>query len=349
VARIDEHRRAAEVQSSVTADAADAALLKKMASFPTAIWLDSMAKLPSIGKYLDDAKKQQDAAGKPVMTVFVVYDLPNRDCAAAASNGELSVASGGLDTYKSQYIDKIAAAFSAHAGQRIAAVVEPDSLPNIATNLSIPKCAASEAAYRDGVAYAISKLAAPNVSLYLDAAHAGWLGWPDNMTKVATIFHDVLTAAGGADKIRGFATNTANYTELHEQPELYDYQFNPCHDELTYVQKLTAQLATVGIANKGFIIDTSRNGRGGIRKQWGSWCNVQGAGIGERPVADPQSGLDAYFWVKPPGESDGTSDASAPRFDPSCANPDATPGAPQAGTWFNPSFINLVKNASPAL
>src|SRR5262249_11600170 len=148
------------------------------------------------------------------------------------------------------------AQFSAHAGQRIVAVVEPDSLPNIATNMSIPKCAASESAYRDGVAYAINKLAAPNVSLYLDAAHAGWLGWPDNMTKIATIFNEVLTAAGGADKIRGFATNTANYTELHAEAELYDYQFNPCHDELTYVQKLTGALSAVGIANKGFIIDT---------------------------------------------------------------------------------------------
>ncbi len=338
-----------EVESSVALDAADAAQLAKMESFSTAIWLDSISKVASVGKVLDDAAQQQAATQKPVVTVFVIYDLPNRDCAAAASNGELSVADGGLATYKSQYIDQIAAQLSAHAGQRIVAVVEPDSLPNIATNLSIPKCAASEAAYRDGVAYAINKLAAPNVSLYLDAAHAGWLGWPDNMTKIATIFQEVLTAAGGVDKIRGFATNSANYTELHEVPELYDYQSNPCHDELTYVQKLTGALAAVGIKNKGFIIDTSRNGRGGIRQQWGSWCNVKGAGIGERPVADPASGIDAYYWVKPPGESDGSSDPTAPRFDPSCANPDATPGAPQAGTWFHSSFVNLVKNATPAL
>jgi cellulose 1,4-beta-cellobiosidase len=339
----------AEVQSSVSMDAADASLLTKMEHFSTAIWLDTLAKVPSVSKYLDDARAHEAASGKPVVTVFVIYDLPNRDCAAAASNGELTVANGGLATYESRYIDQIAAQLAAHPDQRIVAVVEPDSLPNLATNMDIPKCAASEQAYRDGVAYAISKLAAPNVSLYLDAAHAGWLGWPDNMTKVATIFKQVLTAAGGVDKIRGFATNSANYTELHEQPELYDYQFNPCHDELTYVQKLTSALAQVGITNKGFIIDTSRNGRGGIRHQWGSWCNVQGAGIGERPVADPMSGLDAYYWVKPPGESDGTSDATAQRFDPFCANQDATPNAPQAGTWFHSSFVNLVKNATPAL
>lgn len=34
----------------------------------------------------------------------VIYDLPGRDCAAKASNGELAV--GQVDEYKSQYIDR---------------------------------------------------------------------------------------------------------------------------------------------------------------------------------------------------------------------------------------------------
>lgn len=34
----------------------------------------------------------------------VVYDLPGRDCAAKASNGELAV--GELDRYKTEYIDR---------------------------------------------------------------------------------------------------------------------------------------------------------------------------------------------------------------------------------------------------
>jgi cellulose 1,4-beta-cellobiosidase len=53
--------------------------------------------------------------------------------------------------------------------------------------------------------------------------------------------------------------------------------------------------------------------------------------------------------VKPPGESDGSADPSAPRFDPACTNPDATPGAPQAGQWFHDYFVQLARNASPAL
>ena len=36
----------------------------------------------------------------------MVYDLPDRDCAAAASNGEFSIANNGAANYKS-YIDSI--------------------------------------------------------------------------------------------------------------------------------------------------------------------------------------------------------------------------------------------------
>ena len=74
-----------------------------------------------------------------------------------------------------------------------------------------------------------------------------------------------------------------------------------------------------------------------------------GAGLGERPRAEPIRGVDAYFWIKPPGESDGISDPTQPRYDGMCANRDAAPGAPQAGQWFESYFVDLVRNALPAL
>ena len=104
-----------------------------------------------------------------------------------------------------------------------------------------------------------------------------------------------------------------------------------------------------GFKNPHFMIDTARNVKGQIRKAWGSWCNVHGAGLGERPRVDPEPGIDAYFWVKPPGESDGVSDATQPRYDEMCGGPDATKGAPQAGEWFESYFLDLVRNARPPL
>ncbi len=110
-------------------------------------------------------------------------------------------------------------------------------------------------------------------------------------------------------------------------------------------------LAEAGINGKGFVIDTSRNGRSGIKSKSGSWCNVKGAGLGERPQASPGRLIDAYWWIKPPGDSDGASDPSMPGFDENCSAKaaDAAPGAPHAGQWFGAYFIELAKNATPPL
>lgn len=337
----------AQVQATAAKHPSEAAALAKVAASPTAVWLDSIASTSSIGAVLDGAAEQ--AAGKqPPVTVFVVYDLPNRDCSAKSSAGELSVEAGGEERYKREFIDPIAQQFARYPDQHIVAIVEPDSLPNLATNMSVAKCAQSERAYRSSIAYAVSKLSMPNVSVYLDAAHAGWLGWNGNRTKIANIFKEVLAEAGGADRIRGFATNVSNFNTLDKAEGKKLGPYNPCPDELTYIGKLSEELRRVGIANKHFIIDTARNGRP-VRKTWGSWCNVVGAGLGARPIAAPQALVDAYFWIKPPGESDGVSDPSQPRFDASCQSEDSAENAPQAGQWFEAYLLELVRNADPTL
>ncbi len=340
-----------EIESAVRESPANASAWRRAEQYPTAIWLSSIASVGTISKTLDDAAAQERKAGEPVVTVFAIYDLPERDCNAVASNGELSLANGGETRYKTEFIDGIATIFRAHAGQRIVAIVEPDSLPNLATNLDTPRCAAAERVYRQSVAYAVKTLAMPNVSLYLDAAHAGWLGWSGNRAKMAKIVSDVLALAGGPDKVRGFATNVSNYDTLRGGDLAKLQPSDPCPDELTYVKLFAASLAEVGITGKGFVIDTSRNGRSGIRTDSGSWCNVRGAGLGERPRASPAPYVDAYYWVKPPGESDGASDPSMPGFDEHCGSrsPDSAAGAPHAGQWFSTYFGDLVKNASPPL
>lgn len=338
-----------EVESTARNFPDKAAVIRKVETQPTAVWLDTIAEVSKLPRFLDAAMKQQVASGQPTLSVFVLCDLPNRDCAAKASAGELAVESDGEARYKAEFIDPIVAQFEAHVDLPIVAIVEPDSLANMATNMHIPKCAASAVAYRNSIVYAIKRLALPNVSVYLDAAHAGWLGWDPNRIKIANIFKRVLEEAGGIDMIRGFATNVSNYTHLRNRDGAALALTNPCPNEITYVKMLAETLSMYGIPGKGFIIDTSRNGKGGIRHQWGNWCNVKNAGLGERPRVEPMPGIDAYFWIKPPGESDGISDPSQPRFDEMCAIPDAAPGAPQAGKWFEPYFLDLIRNATPPL
>jgi cellulose 1,4-beta-cellobiosidase len=339
----------AAVEEVAKAHPADAALLRKVATYPTAIWLSWIKDTKELPKILDDAQKQQDAGGQPVVPVFVVYDIPGRDCNAEASAGELKLTPEGEARYQRDYIDVIAAALAAHPKLRVAFILEPDSLANLVTNLANPKCQEAAPYYKRGIAYAIAKLSQPNGFLYLDAAHAGWLGWPKNIAKAVPLYKEVIDMAGGPDRIRGFATDVSNYDPVKDPTAPPRVAAYPPNDELGYVQDLAKMLPSAGINGKGFVIDTGRDGRPNVRTSPGNWCNIKGAGLGERPQANPAPNVDAFLWIKVPGESDGVADPKAPRYDSNCSSDDATPGAPQAGDMFASYLIDLAKNANPPL
>lgn len=393
------------------------ASMSKVASFPTAVWLDRIAAVAggpgvtmTLAQHLDAAVAQQKASGKQVVATFVVYDLPNRDCAALASNGELLVAKDGMARYQKEYIDPIAATLGdpKYADLRIVAIVEPDSLPNLVTNLSFPACAEANTsgAYVKGVQYALDELhPIKNVYTYVDIAHSGWLGWETNFgPTIDLITTTVKGTAAGLSSVDGFVSNTANYTPLAEPfLERADdvvggqavksapfYEHNPYLGERPFASAMRDGFIKAGFgADIGMLVDTSRNGWGGAdrpkaastattlaefvdgsrvdrRLHRGNWCNQPG-GIGERPTAAPAEGFDAYVWIKPPGESDGTSDSSqtsadaeGKRFDAMCdpagmsryeptIKTGALAGAPAAGQWFPEQFAVLVQNANPAL
>ena len=62
-----------------------------------------------MGTYLQSIRALNAAgANPPFAGQFVVYDLPDRDCSAAASNGEYSIANNGVANYFA-YIDSIRA------------------------------------------------------------------------------------------------------------------------------------------------------------------------------------------------------------------------------------------------
>jgi len=337
------------VEATAKAFPAEAAAIRKVKQYPSGLWLDSIAHVANLPLWLGEARKQQQASGKPTLSLVVVYDLPNRDCAANSSAGELKVSENGAARYRAEFIDVIVSHFKNYSDLPIVVILEPDSLGNLVTNMNLPKCSESRSTYVDSTVYAIQKLQLPNVSIYLDAAHAGWLGWDGHRESLIKIYKKVLKQAGGYDMIRGFATNVSNYTHLYNRDGAAMESSDPCYNEMVYVKKLAVGLSDSGVKNKGFIIDTSRNGKGGIRKVWGHWCNIKGAGLGERPRAAPEPFIDAFFWVKPPGESDGISDSTQPRFDPECASNESAQGAPQAGVWFQRYFLDLVRNAVPPL
>jgi endoglucanase len=141
-------------------------------------------------------------------------------------------------------------------------------------------------------------------------------------------------------------------------------------------------------ATTHFVIDTSRNGEGPnpmtggpdadmadytvapfdqpasvvSTLQAGNWCNPPGSGLGLAPTADSGVPLvDAYLWVKLPGESDGECDSAGgvrawdysayntwnvsssgqSTFDPLWGQVD-----PAAGDWFGAQALQLLADAN---
>ena len=84
----------------------------------------------------------------------------------------------------------------AHPNTAFVLVIEPDSLPNLVTNSDLQTCKNSAAGYRDGVAYAMKQLNLPNVIMYIDAGHGGWLGWDANLKPGAQGLAKAYTNAG---------------------------------------------------------------------------------------------------------------------------------------------------------
>jgi len=336
---------------------------------------------------------------------FVIYDLPGRDCSALASNGELGTTelakykSQYIDAIAAIEGD------AKYRNLRIINTVEIDSLPNLVTNTNVAKCAEmkSNGGYVDGIAYALQKLGAySNVYNYVDAAHHGWIGWDTNLQPTIDLMLTTAKKSGDVKNVDGFITNTANYSALTEpffninttvggtsvrQSKWVDWNFYV--DELAFAQAFRTKAVASGFDSKiGMLIDTSRNGWGGAsrpaaaststavdqfvngsridrRIHAGNWCNQAGAGLGERPKAAPAAGIDAYVWVKPPGESDGSSslieNSEGKGFDRMCdptytgneRNGNSATGAlanaPISGAWFSAQFRELMANAYPAL
>ncbi|KAG8826405.1 hypothetical protein FRC19_008972 [Serendipita sp. 401] len=333
---------AAEVDAAAAAvsDSSLKTKILKVKDIPTFTWFDTAAKVDLLPGYLTAA------SGKILQ--IVVYDLPNRDCHANASNGEYLYANNGANLYIA-YIDKIANAIKASSGTTVVAVIEPDSLANLVTNLSDSRCSSVQDQYKASVTYALKTLATAGVYMYMDAGHAGWLGWPANISPAATMFIQMWTNAGKSPFIRGLATNVANYNALTAASPDPVTPPNPNYDETHYINALAPMLASGGW-NAQFIVDQGRSGVQNIRSAWGNWCNIKGAGFGLRPTTNTgNSYIDAIVWIKPGGECDGTSNTSAVRYDSMCGGPDAKVPAPEAGQWFQAYFVDLVNNANPAL
>jgi endoglucanase len=223
------------------------------------------------------------------LPTFVLYNIPDRDCGSYSSGG-----APNASTYRA-WIRRVAA----HLGQvRAAVIVEPDALAEMS-------CWSRS---QQSVAYTLMRYAAktiaarPQTTVYLDAGNAAW--------QPAKTMVDRLRRAG-VGMVRGFSLNVANFVNT---PKTIGYG--------TRIAK--------ALGDKHYVIDTSRNGRGAYRHDGAlQWCNPPGRGLGIDPSTTTASPLvDAYLWIKTPGESDG-----------------ACNGGPAAGVWWPQYALGLAERA----
>jgi endoglucanase len=179
--------------------------------------------------------------------------------------------------------------------RRAVVILEPDALAQMS------QCAseAEQRARMDLLWDAVDVLKQnPATIVYVDAGHSRWL-----KPEVAA----QRLALAGVRRADGFSLNVSN--------------FNPTAAEVAYGRAVSARLG-----GKHFVIDTSRNGLGPSS----TWCNPGGQALGTRPsTATVDAAVDAYLWVKRPGQSDGECN-----------------GGPRAGEWWPDYALGLAQRSA---
>lgn len=281
----------------------DANAMDKLAAMPTAKWFTSITSLDGVSNYVDKAK----AANQ--LPVVVAYFIPHRDCgmysAGGASNAE-------------EYRNFVRTFANAIGSDPAVVILEPDALPSMQNkDFQGNDCLTSQ--QKDErytlLSDAVSTLKAqPNTVVYIDAGNSDWISQPEIV--------DRLSKAGIA-QADGFSLNVSN--------------FQPTDKSIAYSKAVSAMLN-----DTHFVIDTSRNGVGAFQNTVQpsfTWCNPPNRALGHYPTTNTATELvDAFLYIKYPGESDGQDQDTSKCF-----------GGPRAGVWWPEYALGLIERWPAAL
>ena len=268
----------------------DARQMDKIASQPATYYFGEWTEETDAGTVGQVDHRVSQIANAGALPVLGAYAIPKRDCGRYSSGG---FATG--EQYRAWIRD-----YARGIGDRKAVVVlEPDALADFSC-LSTVEREARLALIKDAVNVLKEN---PRTFVYIDAGNPGWQSASTMAGRLKRV---------GADRADGFSLNVSNF---------YSTSRNVAYG------KRVSRL----VGGKHFVIDTSRNGLG----PWETdapepWCNPPGRALGPPPTADTGEPLvDAYYWFKLPGESDGQ-----------CR------GNPPAGTWMPEYALGLARRAA---
>ncbi|WP_322973200.1 glycoside hydrolase family 6 protein [Peterkaempfera griseoplana] len=246
-------------------DSREPVIAKRIASQAQGIWF---ANYRPDTVTSDVSKITSAAAAAGQVPVLVVYEIPNRDCGGASAGGAPDLASYGA------WVQKFAAGLG---GGKSIVILEPDSIA-LTTCLSAQQQSDRFAALSQ--AGATIHAAAPGAKVYMDGGHSAWNSASEQASR--------LRSAGILTNADGVFSNVSN--------------FNTTANEVSFDKAILSALGNP--SNLHAVVDTSRNGNGPAGG--GAWCDPSGRQIGNYPTAATgDASIDAYLWVKPPGEADG--------------------------------------------
>ncbi|NUS16495.1 MAG: cellobiohydrolase [Streptomyces sp.] len=212
------------------------------------------------------------AASAGQVPVLVAYMIPNRDCGGASAGG-----APDLTSYQA-WVKNFAAGLG--SGRTIV-ILEPDSI-SLTTCLSAQQQSDRFSALSQ--AGAAIHAADPQAKVYMDGGHSAWNSAADQASR--------LRSAGVLTNSDGVFSNVSN--------------FRYTSDEVSYIKSILSSLGNP--SNLHGVVDTSRNGKG---PDGSVWCDPTGRGLGTYPTANTgDSAIDAYLWIKIPGEADGCAAAA---------------------------------------
>ena len=381
----------------------DALLVAVMETVPQAVWLTSGTPAQVSAMVTSTLQEAEEQRAVPV---FVLYNIPGRDCGSYSAGGAENTAD-----YEA-WIDAVAGAIGS---KKAVIVLEPDAVADLPSDcgynpaqVNIPQATADR--YTQ-INFAVTTLETGSQTMvYVDAGNSHWQAVPIIATRLVQ---------AGVQKAQGFFTNVSNFN-LNSYESKYDTWVSDCiafannpadggwrlgnysycasqyYSPLgtvdpnniatwIYTDEWFQQNLGTAVPTTHFLIDTSRNGQGPLNTSLyaaapynqpasviqtlsnGSWCNPPARGLGTHPTVDTGVPLlDMYFWVKTPGQSDGTCDAAGgarawnyadytqPQwpadaagqavFDPLWGLDD-----PAAGAWFSQQALDLAQRANPRL
>ncbi|MFF1723479.1 glycoside hydrolase family 6 protein [Streptomyces sviceus] len=239
----------------------------RIADRPAAVWFADYTPA-TIASRVRAVTSGGAAQGR--VPVLVPYAIPDRDCGGASEGGAPDL--GAYDAW----IDRFAAGLGS---TEVVVVLEPDSIAQSDCLSDAGRAARFASLARAG---RVLKAANPRARVYYDAGHSGW--------RPAAEQAALLKQAGAASAASsdGIFSNVSN--------------FHTTSAEIAYDRRVLDALA--GPSALGAVIDTSRNGNGAPPD--GEWCDPAGRKIGRPPtLSTGEARIDAYLWVKLPGESDG--------------------------------------------